>query len=132
MRAENDFTQVVKIITGGPADLSKELKADDRIVGVGQNKDGKIVDVIGWRLDDVVDLIRGPKGTVIKLEVLSKGVGPEGPSKLITMTRDKIKLEEQDASSSIIDVPESDTRIGVIDLPTFYIDFAAQAEGKKI
>jgi carboxyl-terminal processing protease len=131
LRGDNDYTQVVKIITGGPADLSKELKADDRIIGVGQNKDGKIVDVIGWRLDDVVDLIRGPKNTIIKLEVLPKGVGPEGPSKIVTMTRDKIKLEEQDASSSIIDVPESDTKVGVINLPTFYIDFAAQAEGKR-
>lgn len=130
LRGDNDYTQVVKVITGGPADLSGELEADDRIVGVGQDKE-KIVDVIGWRLDDVVDLIRGPKGTIIKLEVLPKGIGPEGPSKIVTMTREKIKLEEQDASSSIIDIPESNTRIGVIDLPTFYIDFAAQAEGKK-
>ena len=131
LRAENDYTQVVKVITGGPADLSGELNVDDRIIGVGQDKGGKIVDVIGWRLDDVVDLIRGPKDTIIKLDVLPKGVGPEGPSKIVTMTREKIKLEEQDASSSIIDIPESNTRIGVIDLPTFYIDFAAQAEGKK-
>jgi carboxyl-terminal processing protease len=131
LRGENDYTQVVKVITGGPADLSGELNVDDRIIGVGQNKDGKLVDVIGWRLDDVVDLIRGPKGTIIKLDVLPKGVGAEGPSKLVTMTRDKIKLEEQDASSSIIDIPKTNTHIGVIDLPTFYIDFAAQAEGKK-
>jgi carboxyl-terminal processing protease len=131
LRGDNDYTQVVKVIPGGPADLSNELEADDKIVGVGQDTNGKIVDVIGWRLDDVVDLIRGPKGTVIKLEVLPKDVGPEGSSKIVTMTRDKIKLEESEASSSIIDVPNTKTRIGVIDLPTFYIDFAAQAEGKK-
>lgn len=131
LRAENDYTQVVKVITGGPADLSEQIDADDRIVGVGQGKDGKIVDVIGWRLDDVVDQIRGPKGTVIKLEILPKDTGPEGPSKIVMLTREKIKLEEQDASSSIIEIPESNTKIGVIDLPTFYIDFAAQAEGKK-
>lgn len=131
LRGDNDYTQVVKIIKGGPADLSNELKADDRIVGVGQDKDGKIVDVIGWRLDDVVDLIRGPKDSIIRIEVLPKDIGAEGTSKIVTMTRDKIKLEEQDASSSIIDVPDTDTRIGVINLPTFYIDFAAQAEGKK-
>lgn len=131
LRAENDYTQVVKVITGGPADLSGQINADDRIVGVGQDKDGKIMDVIGWRLDDVVDQIRGKKGTVIKLEILPKGVGPEGPSKIVMLTREKIKLEEQDASSSIIELPESNTKIGVIDLPTFYIDFAAQAEGKK-
>ncbi|MCZ6804652.1 MAG: carboxy terminal-processing peptidase [Proteobacteria bacterium] len=131
LRSDSDYTQVVKVITGGPADLSGELNIDDRIIGVGQDKNGMIVDVIGWRLDDVVDLIRGPKGTIIKLETLAKGVGAEGPSKIITMTRDKIKLEEQDASSSIIEIPETNTRIGVINLPTFYIDFAAQAEGKK-
>ena len=131
LRGDNDYTQVVKIIKGGPADLSNELKADDRIVGVGQDQDGKIVDVIGWRLDDVVDLIRGPKDSIIRIEVLPKDIGVEGTSKIVTMTRDKIKLEEQDASSSIIDVPDTDTRIGVINLPTFYIDFAAQAEGKK-
>jgi carboxyl-terminal processing protease len=131
LRGDNDYTQVVKVITGGPADLSGEISADDRIIAVGQEENGKMVDVIGWRLDDVVDLIRGPKGTIIKLEVLPKGVGAEGPSKFVTMTREKIKLEEQDASSSIIEVPDTDTRIGVIDLPTFYIDFAAQAEGKK-
>lgn len=131
LRGDNDYTQVVKVITGGPADLSDQIKADDRIISVGQGKDGKMVDVIGWRLDDVVDLIRGPKGTIINLEILPKDAGHEGPSKIVTLTREEIKLEEQDASSSIIDVPNTSTRIGVIDLPTFYIDFAAQAEGKK-
>ena len=131
LRAESEYTQVVRIITGGPADLDGRLGSDDRIIGVGQNTDGKIVDVIGWRLDDVVDLIRGPKNTVIKLEILPKGIGVEGPSKLITLTRDKIKLEEQDASSKIIEIPETSTKIGVIELPTFYIDFAAQAAGQN-
>ncbi|MCG8380512.1 MAG: carboxy terminal-processing peptidase [Proteobacteria bacterium] len=130
LRGESDYTQVVKVITGGPADLSGQVNVDDRIIGVGQGKEGRIVDVIGWRLDDVVDLIRGPKGTIIKLEILPEDIGVEGPSKIITLTRDKIKLEEQDASSSIIDIPETKTKIGVINLPTFYIDFAAQAEGK--
>ena len=90
-----------------------------------------MVDVIGWRLDDVVDLIRGPKNTMLKLEVLPKGSGIEGPTKIITLTRDKIKLEEQDASSSIINIPETNTKIGVIELPAFYIDFAAQAAGQN-
>ena len=131
LRAEGEYTQVVRIITGGPADLDGRLMADDRIIGVGQNSDGKIVDVIGWRLDDVVDLIRGPKNTVLNIEVLPKDIGVEGPSKLITLTRDKIKLEEQEASSSIIDIPKTNTKIGVIELPTFYIDFAAQAAGQS-
>ncbi len=131
LRGDNDYTEVVKIIKGGPADLSNELKADDRIVGVAQGEESKIIDVIGWRLDDVVDLIRGPKGSIIRLEVLPKDIGAEGTSKIVLMTRDKIKLEEQDASSSIIDVPGTNTRVGVINLPTFYIDFAAQAEGNS-
>ncbi len=131
LRAESDYTQVVKVITGGPADLSGQIKIDDKIIGVGQQDQPEITDVIGWRLDDVVDLIRGPKGTSITLQLLPKGVGPEGPAKTVTLTRDKIKLEEQDASSEIITVPDTETKIGVIDLPTFYIDFAAQAKGVK-
>ena len=102
LRAESEYTQVVKIIPGGPADLDGRLMADDRIIGVGQKTNGEIVDVIGWRLDDVVELIRGPKNTILNLEILPKGTGIEGPTKLITLTRDKIKLEEQAASSSII------------------------------
>ena len=131
LRAESEYTQVVRIITGGPADLDGRLGADDRIISVGQNTDGEMVDVIGWRLDDVVDLIRGPKNTMLKLEVLPKGSGIECPTKIITLTRDKIKLEEQVASSSIINIPETNTKIGVIELPAFYIDFAAQAAGQN-
>lgn len=131
LRGDSDYTQVQRIIPGGPADLSGQLKAEDRIIGVGQEKDGEIIDVVGWRLDDVVDLIRGPKGTVLRLEVLGGSVGPEGPSKTITLTRDKIKLEEQSAKSNIIEVPDSTIRIGVIDLPTFYVDFAALARGDE-
>ena len=128
---DNDYTQIIEVITGGPADLSGQLKADDRIIGVGQGGKNKLVDVIGWRLDDVVDLIRGPKGTIINLEILPKGTGPEGPSRIVTLTRDKIKLEEKAAASDIIEIPESEIKIGVINLPTFYIDFAAQAKGER-
>ena len=81
LRAESEYTQVVKIIPGGPADLDGRLMADDRIIGVGQKTNGEIVDVIGWRLDDVVELIRGPKNTILSLEVLPKGTGIEGPTK---------------------------------------------------
>lgn len=131
LRAESDYTQVVKVITGGPADISGQVNVDDKIIAVGQQGSKEMVDVIGWRLDDVVDLIRGPKGTKIRLELLPKGIGVEGPSRTVTLTRDKIKLEEQDASSKIIELPETQSKIGVINLPTFYIDFAAQAEGDK-
>jgi len=131
LRGESDYTQVQKVITGGPAEMGGELKAEDKIIGVGQEKDGEIVDVIGWRLDDVVDLIRGPKGSVVRLEILPKGTGAEGPSRIISITRDKIKLEEQAAQKSIIDLPRSGGRVGIIDVATFYSDFAAQARGEK-
>ena len=130
LSSDNDYTVIQQIIPGGPADFSKQLHKEDKIVGVGQGKTGEIVDVIGWRLDDVVDLIRGPKDTVLRLEFLPKDVGPEGPYKVITLTRNKIKLEEQAAKSSIINLGDG-SRIGVINLPTFYIDFAAQSRGDK-
>jgi len=131
LRNENEYTQVQRVIPGGPASLSNQIHADDKIIGVGQGRTNEVIDVVGWRLDDVVDLIRGPKDTVLRLEILPKDTGPEGPTKIITLTRNKIKLEEQAAQSSIIEIPESSVRIGVIDLPTFYIDFAAQAKGDK-
>lgn len=131
LSGDTDYTEVQRVVPGGPADLSGELQAKDRIIGVGQGKDGKIEDVIGWRLDDVVDRIRGPKGTVVRLEVLPKGIGPEGPSQVIELVRNKIKLEEQAANSRIIEMDEDGTRIGVLDIPTFYMDFAAHARGEK-
>ena len=131
LTSDNDYTVIQRIIPGGPADLSSQLHDKDKIVGVGQGKSGEIVDVIGWRLDDVVELIRGPKDTVLRLEIIPNKLGTDGPNKIITLTRDKIKLEEQAAKSEIITVPDTDTKIGVIDVPTFYIDFAAQSRGDK-
>ena len=130
LQTENEYTIVRRIITGGPADLSKKLKVDDRITGVGQG-DKKIVDVISWRLEDVVDLIRGPKGSTVRLQVRSKGTSASAKARLISLTRDKIKLEEQAAKFSILeDIPGApETRIGVIDLPTFYLDIDARYRG---
>ncbi|MCB1877909.1 MAG: carboxy terminal-processing peptidase [Chromatiales bacterium] len=132
LTTENEYTRVRRVITGGPADLSKLLHSGDRIVGVAQGDEESVTDVIGWRLDDVVDLIRGPKGTVVRLEILPKGTGQEGPSKVIRLVRNKIKLEEQAAKSSVLEVPGKDgaIKIGVIDLPTFYMDYAARARGE--
>ena len=129
LRGDSDYTEVQSVVPGGPADLSGQLNDGDKIVGVGQENEGEIIDVIGWRLDDVVDLIRGPKGSVVRLELLPKDAGIEGPSKIISITRDEIKLEEQAAKSEIIE-SESGSRIGVITVPTFYSDFAAQARGE--
>ena len=129
LRSENDFTLIHKVVPGGPADLSKKLYGKDKIIGVGQGDAGEIIDVIGWRLDDVVELIRGPKDTVLRLEIIPSKTASEDLSKIVTLTRDKIKLEESASKSTIIDLPELDKKIGVIDIPTFYVDFAAQAKG---
>ena len=129
LRSENDYTLIQKVIPGGPADLSKKLHSKDKIIGVGQGESGEILDVIGWRLDDVVELIRGPKDTVLRLEIIPGKTGNEDLTKVITLTRDKIKLEESASKATVIDLPELDKKIGVIDIPTFYVDFAAQAKG---
>jgi len=133
LRSDNEYTVVQKTIKGGPADLSGQLKPEDKIVGVGQGKRGKIVDVVGSRLSDVVDYIRGPKDSIVRLQLLTKGTGPEGPFKIITLVRNKIRLEEQAAKSSILKVNKGgkSLRIGVIDVPTFYMDFEGRARGEK-
>lgn len=130
LQTENEHTVVRRIIKGGPADLSGNLQIDDRIVGVGQGAEAEAVDVVGWRLEDVVDLIRGPKGSVVFLQVLRKGIPPGSPPDSITLTREKIKLEERAAQKSILEpVNAGDNRIGVIELPTFYLDTAGRARG---
>ncbi|MFP6680932.1 MAG: carboxy terminal-processing peptidase, partial [Gammaproteobacteria bacterium] len=133
LQTENEFTLVREIVTGGPADKGGKLHADDRIIGIGQGQEGDIVDVVGWRLDDVVDLIRGKKGTLVKLEVLPKKSGPDGPGKVISIERNTIKLEEQAAKISTLEVRDDAEalRIGVIDLPTFYMDFGARTRGDE-
>ena len=130
LRAEYDYTVVQKIIPGGPAELGGELRAEDRIIGVGQGVGGEITDVVGWRLDDVVDMIRGPKGSVVRLEILSERAGPDDISRIISITRDEIRLEEQAAKAETFHV-ENGGEIGIIKVPAFYSDYSAQAEGKE-
>ena len=108
--AKTNTPRIARVVPGGPADQDGRLKAGDRITAVGQGNDGKMVDVIGWRVDDVVDLIRGPKDTVVRLEVLPEDVSVDGPPQLIEIVRNEVKLEEQAASSDIIEVPGDDRR----------------------
>lgn len=133
LQSDNEYTLVREVVTGGPADISGALHADDRIVGIGQDDEGEVVDVIGWRLDDVVDLIRGPKNSIVRLQILPKGVGIDGPTEVIQITRDTIKLEEQAAKGSVLDIDTAgaEHKIGVIDVPTFYMDFEARSAGDR-
>ena len=133
LQSENELTVVREVVAGGPAELSGKLHPDDRIVGIGQDDKGALVDVIGWRLDDVVDLIRGPKNSVVRLQVLPKGTALGGPSNVVAITRNTIQLDEQAAKGSILEVPhgEAKAKIGVITLPTFYMDFEARSAGDE-
>ena len=130
LQTDNEYTVVRRVVPGGPADLDGELKAEDRIVGVGQDDD-QIVDVIGWRLDDVVQLIRGPKNSTVRLEILPGESGLQGETEIISIVRDEIRLEEQAARKRVLEVSTGNTsgRIGLIQLPSFYVDFDAMHSG---
>ena len=130
LQTENEYTVIRRLIPGGPAEKSSRLEVDDRIVGVAQGNVEPMVDVVSWRLEDVVDLIRGPKDSVVRLEILPKGVAADGASETIKLIRNTITLAEQGAQKSIIDLKDSETRIGVIEVPTFYMDMAAMAQGQ--
>lgn len=131
LQTEDIHTKVLRLVPAGPADNAGQLKPTDRIVGVGQGKNGSIVDVVGWRLDDVVDLIRGPKGSTVRLEILAGNAKSNGATKTISIVRDTVKLAEQSAKKEIIEVDHEGQkiRIGVIDIPAFYSDFRAQQAG---
>ena len=132
LRTEDDYTSVVRLVTAGPADKAGELRPSDRIVSVGQGERGKLIDVVGWRLDDVVELIRGPKGTIVRLELVDNS-GDEESSRVIRIKRDTVKLEEQAAQKKVftLESESGDVRIGVLEIPTFYVDFNAVRRGEK-
>ena len=127
LQQDNDYTKIFEIVPGGPADKSGKLHPNDLITAVGQGVDGEMVDVIGWRLDDVVKLIKGPKGTSVRLQVIPAATGINGPTELLTLVRDKIKLEDQAASKEVIEYKTGSgtVKLGVIKLPSFYMDFDA-------
>jgi carboxyl-terminal processing protease len=133
LQIQDDFVAVLNIIPGGPASIEGSLKPEDRIIAVGQGDEGEMVDVVGWRLDDVVDLIRGPGGTVVKLQLLPAGAAPGTSEHVLALIRDKIKLEAQAAQSTLLEIPNGDEmrRIGVIEVPSFYQDYNARAAGDE-
>lgn len=132
LTSEGDYTKVVRILPGGPADKSEQLWANDKIVGVGQGEDGEIVDVIGMKLDDVVQMIRGPKGSKVVLEIIPAQSPPGSPTKTVSLVRDKIDLVERQAKKEIIELKHEDKtyRLGVITIPSFYSDLEAQQRGE--
>ena len=131
LRSDTEYTIVERLITAGPADKQGELQPADKIISVAQGANGERVDVIGWRLDEVVGLIRGKKGTTVTLEVLSEvSVNPD-ESKFIQIVRNTVKLEEQAAQQSVLEIFHNEEvhKIGVISIPTFYIDFEGSRNG---
>jgi len=129
LQSEDEHTKVVRLVAGGPADKQGQLKPADKIIGVGQGMEGEIVDVVGWRLDEVVDKIRGKKDTVVRLEVLSGDAEP----KIVAIRRGTVKLEDQAAQKAIIEISDGKRKrkIGVIDIPAFYHDFEAYRRGDQ-
>jgi len=133
LQIDDDYVQVINIIPGGPAAIDGKLQPKDRITAVAQGADGELVDVIGWRLDDVVQLIRGPADTIVRLQVMPAGALPGADLKVLTLTRNQVKLEEQAAKSEIISIPREgrEWSIGVIQVPSFYRDYRALSNGDK-
>ena len=131
LQRQDDLVAIREIVPGGPADLSGKLTVGDRIVAVGQGKSGVMTDVIGWRIDDVVAQIRGKKDTQVRIEYIPVEAGIDGKHQTVTITRQKVKLEEQAAKAETITLPADTSgparRIGVIKLPAFYQDF----EGRR-
>ncbi len=133
LQIEDDYVMVINVIPGGPAAIDGVLQPKDKITAVAQGEDGEMVDVIGWRLDDVVQLIRGPADTVVRLQVMPAGALPGAQEKVISLTRNQVKLEEQAAKSEVITIPRDgrDWSIGVIEVPSFYRDYRALSNGDK-
>ena len=131
LQSDDEFTKIVRLVPAGPADKTGQLKASDVITAVAQGDDGEMVDIIGWRLDDVVDKIRGPADTVVRLQVDPGGSNDRQKRKEVRIVRSKVKLEEQAAHKRILDLDYEgqNFRLGVIEIPAFYIDFAALQNG---
>jgi len=131
LQKENQHTKILRLITAGPADKTKQLMPGDKIIGVSQGKDGIFINVIGLRLDSVVKLIRGKKGTIVRLKIIP--VQKKNSTKIVSIKRDKIKLEEQSATKEIKTINQNNRqyKIGIIKIPAFYLDFEAYHNGEE-
>jgi carboxyl-terminal processing protease len=129
----DDYVTIMNVIEGGPAAVAGTLSIKDRITGVGQGKEGPVTDVLGWRIDDVVQLIRGRAGTQVRLQVLPAGAAPGTPEKTLEFTRNKVTLEAQAAQKELRTLKRGDKeiRVGIINVPAFYQDVEAQNQGDK-
>ena len=129
----DDYVTVIDVIAGGPAAVSGKLGANDRITAVGEGKTGELVDVIGWRLDDVVQKIRGPGGTLVRLQLLPAGAAPGSTQKVVEFTRNRVSLENQASHKAMRTVTRNgrEVKIGVITVPSFYQDYDASRAGVK-
>ena len=133
LQTRDENTIVREVVVGSPAGLSGKIKVGDKILAVAKDDNTPMTDVLGWRLDDVVALIRGPKDSTVRLDIQPADAGPDGKHQTVTLVRKKISMEEQSAKKSILEVKDGTAkrRIGVISLPTFYQDFEARRRGDK-
>jgi carboxyl-terminal processing protease len=133
LQLTDDYVTVMDVIAGGPAAVSGKLTANDRITAVGQGKSGELEDVIGWRLDDVVGKIRGPGGSVVRLQLLPAGAAPGSAQKVVEFTRNRVSLENQASKKAMRTVPRNghEIKVGVITVPSFYQDYDASRAGAK-
>ncbi len=124
LQQDGDFTKITDLRAGGPAFLSQQITKEDRVIGIAQGSDGEMIDVVGWRSDEVAGEIRGPKGTLVRLKLLPGGATPGSETKEVSLVRDKIKLDDAKPKSEVVQYSEngSDYTIGVITVPDFYID----------
>jgi carboxyl-terminal processing protease len=133
LQSTDDYVTVIDVIAGGPAAVSGKLSANDRITAVGEGKTGELVDVIGWRLDDVVQKIRGPGGTIVRLQLLPAGMAPGSAPKVVEFTRNRVSLEAQASHKAMRTVTRNgrEIKVGVITVPSFYQDYDASRAGAK-
>ncbi|MDB6083452.1 MAG: carboxyl-terminal processing protease, partial [Gammaproteobacteria bacterium] len=133
LQLTDDYVTVIDVIAGGPAAVSGKLSANDRITAVGEGKTGELVDVIGWRLDDVVQKIRGPGGTLVRLQLLPAGAAPGSAQKVVEFTRNRVSLEAQASHKAMRTITRNgrEVKVGIITVPSFYQDYDASRAGAK-